>query len=47
MRNKFRILFLVLSACVCMGADATTSMVRRLMKLPPFERAVLIMESFP
>ncbi len=46
MRNKFRILFLVLCACVCMGADATTSMVRRLMKLPPFERAVLIIKHY-
>lgn len=46
MRNKLRTLFIVLFALVCIGADAATPTVRRLMKLPPFERAVLIIKYY-
>lgn len=46
MRNKFRILFTVLLASVCIGTEAASPMVRRLMELPPFERAVLIIKHY-
>lgn len=46
MRNKFRILFTVLLASVCIGTEAASHMVRRLMELPPFERAVLIIKHY-
>lgn len=46
MRNKLRTLLIVLSVCVCIGADAATPTVRRLMELPPFERAVLIIKHY-
>ena len=46
MRNKLRTLLFVLSVCVCIGADASTPTVRRLMELPPFERAVLIIKHY-
>lgn len=46
MRNKFRILFTVLLASVGIGTEAASPMVRRLMELPPFERAVLIIKHY-
>ena len=46
MRNKFRILFTVLLASVCIETEAASPMVRRLMELPPFERAVLIIKHY-
>lgn len=46
MRNKFRTLLTVLLACICVGSNAGTPMVRRLMELPPFERAVLIIKYY-
>lgn len=46
MRNKFRTLLTVLLASVCIRTEAASSMVRRLMELPPFERAVLIIKHY-
>lgn len=46
MRNKLRILLIVLLASICIGSNAATPTVRRLMKLPPFERAVLIIKHY-
>lgn len=46
MRNKFRTLLTVLLACICIGSNAATPTVRRLMELPPFERAVLIIKHY-
>lgn len=46
MRNKLRTLLTVLLACICIGSNAATPTVRRLMKLPPFERAVLIIKHY-
>ena len=46
MRNKFRILLTVLLSCICVGSNAASPMVRRLMELPPFERAVLIIKYY-
>ena len=46
MRNKIRTLLTVLLACICIGADAASPMVRRLKELPPFERAVLIIKHY-
>lgn len=46
MRNKLRILLIILFAFVCIGADAASPVVRRLMELPPFERAVLIIKHY-
>lgn len=46
MRNKLRTLFAVLLVCICIGANAGTPTVRRLMELPPFERAVLIIKHY-
>ena len=47
MRNKLRTFVTVLLASVCIVSNATSPMMRRLMKLPPFERAILVMERFP
>ena len=47
MRNKFRILVIVLFVCICIESGSAQPTVRRLMELPPFERAVLIMVRFP
>ncbi len=46
MRNKLRILASVLFACIFIEANATSPMMRRLMELPPFERAVLIIKHY-
>lgn len=46
MRNKFRILVTVLLASVCIGTEAASPIVRRLMELSPFERAVLIIKHY-
>lgn len=46
MQNKLRTLFAVLLACICIGSSAATPTVRRLMELPPFERAVLIIKHY-
>lgn len=46
MRNKLRTLLSVLLACICIGANAGTPTLRRLMELPPFERAVLIIKHY-
>lgn len=46
MRNNFRTLLTVLLACICVGSNAASPMVRRLMELPPFERAVLIIKYY-
>lgn len=46
MRNKLRILLTVLLASVYIGTEAASPMVRRLMELPPFERAVLIIKHY-
>ena len=44
MQNKLRILFIVLLASFCIGSGY--AQVRRLMELPPFERAVLIIKHY-
>ena len=44
MRNKLRIFFTALYACICTGQGSAQPTVRRLMELPPFERAVLIIK---
>ena len=41
MRNKLRTFVTVLLASVCIVSNATSPMMRRLMKLPPFERGIL------
>lgn len=46
MQNKFRIFLTIILACICIDSNATTATVRRLMKLPPFERAVLIIKYY-
>lgn len=46
MRNKLRILLTVLLASVYIGTEAASPMVRQLMELPPFERAVLIIKHY-
>ncbi len=46
MRNKLRTFVSVLFACIFIEANATSPMVRRLMELPPFERAVLIIKHY-
>ena len=46
MRNKLRILFIVLLACFCIDSGYAQPTVRRLMELPPFERAVLIIKHY-
>ncbi len=46
MRNKLRTFVTVLLASVCIVSNATSPMMRRLMKLPPFERAVLIIKHY-
>lgn len=46
MRNKLRTFVTVLLASVCIVSNATSPMMRRLMKLPPFERAVLIIKFY-
>lgn len=46
MRNKLRIFVSILFACIFIEANATSPMVRRLMELPPFERAVLIIKHY-
>ena len=46
MRNNFRTLLTVLLACICVGSNAASPMVRRLLELPPFERAVLIIKYY-
>ncbi|ERI88251.1 glycoside hydrolase family protein [Bacteroides pyogenes] len=46
MRNKLRTFVTVLLASVCIASNATSPMMRRLMKLPPFERAVLIIKFY-
>lgn len=46
MRNKIKTLLTVLLACICIGSRAATPMVRRIMELPPFERAVLIIKHY-
>lgn len=46
MRNKLRILVTVLFACICIGQGSAQPTVRRLMELPPFERAVLIIKHY-
>ena len=46
MQNKFRIFLTIILACICIESNATTATVRRLMELPPFERAVLIIKYY-
>lgn len=46
MRNNLRKLAIVLFACICIGSNATRSTAGRLMRLPPFERAVLIIKHY-
>lgn len=46
MRNKYRLLVIILFACICTGSNAASPVVRRLMELPPFERAVLIIKHY-
>lgn len=46
MRNKFRTLLTVLLACICIGSGSAQPTLRRLMELPPFERAVLIIKYY-
>ncbi len=46
MRNKLRIFFTALYACICTGQGSAQPTVRRLMELPPFERAVLIIKHY-
>lgn len=46
MRNKLRTFVSVLFACIFIGSNATSPVVRRLMELPPFERAVLIIKYY-
>ena len=45
MQNKIKTLLTVLLACICIGTDAASPMVR-LMELPPFERAILIIKHY-
>lgn len=46
MRNKLRTFATVLLVSICIGSSAATPTVRRLMKLPPFERAILIIKHY-
>lgn len=46
MRNKLRILVIVLFACIGIESGSAQPTVRRLMELPPFERAVLIIKHY-
>ncbi len=46
MRNKLRILASVLFACIFIEANATSPMMRRLMEMPPVERAVVIIKQY-
>lgn len=45
MRNKIKTLLTVLLACICIGTDAASPMVR-LKELPPLERAILIIKHY-
>ena len=46
MRNKLRTIVCILFACVCIVTNAASPSVERLMELPPFERAVLIIKHY-
>lgn len=46
MRNKLRTFVSVLFACIFIRANSASPVVRRLMELPPFERAVLIIKYY-
>ena len=46
MRNKLRILVIVLFTCIGIESGSAQPTVRRLMELPPFERAVLIIKHY-
>lgn len=46
MRNNLRKHLTVLLACFCIGSGSAQPMLHRLMELPPFERAVLIIKHY-
>lgn len=46
MLNNLRTLVIILFACIGIGSNAALPTVRRLMELPPFERAVLIIKHY-
>lgn len=46
MRNKLRTFAIVLFACIFTGSNAASPVVQRLMELPPFERAVVIIKHY-
>lgn len=46
MRNKLRIFVIVLFACIYIGSSFAQPTLRRLMELPPFERAILIIKHY-
>ena len=46
MRNKLRIFVIVLFVCIYIGSSFAQPTLRRLMELPPFERAILIIKHY-